>query len=606
MTAAARPRKPTETPRDLAETPRDLTETAREVAETPREVAETAPGDAAPWWEGAVVYQVYLRSFQDSGTDGVGDLAGLRARLPYLAWLGVDAVWVTPFFRSPMRDFGYDVAGGTEVDPLFGTLADVDALLADAHRMGLRVIVDWIPNHTSDLHPWFAASRAARDGPMRDWYVWRPSAPPTGPDDRRSPDERPPNAWPSAFGGPAWTYDAASAEWYLHLCLPEMPDLNWHAPAVEAAMVDVAAFWLDRGVDGLRVDVAHWIGKHPEVPDNPPAPPPGTEGAAFVNAAKPPTPFDAVEHRYDMDGPLAHAVYRRLRRRLDAFEPPRVAFGEIHLTGARWAAYAGTAGAPELHAPLWFGLLSVPFEADALRAAVEERERTLPAHATATLVLGNHDEPRLAARVGPERVRLAAMLLLTLRGAPFLYQGDELGLTAADFAGGGLADAASSDPLGQRLPGQGRDAARTPMPWTSAHPGGGFTGAPAPWLPLARDAFQGPGATGPTSVAGQSADRRSLLALYRRLLVLRRRTPALRWGAYATLDAPAGVFAYRRGEGAGSVVVALNASPLPVAFGAEGHARLLVATGPGVHRRSAQGTLPPWTLPPWTGALWGA
>ncbi len=297
-----------------------------------------------PWWQTGVLYHVYLRSFQDSNGDGVGDLPGLTRRLPYLRWLGVDAVWVSPFYRSPMRDFGYDVSDHTAVDPLFGTLGDFDQMLAEAHRLGLRVIVDWIPNHTSSDHPWFRAARDPAD-PLRDFYYWR---------DGR--EDGPPNNWPSAFGGPAWTRDETTGQYYLHLCLPEMPDLNWHNPAVEAAQFSVARFWLDRGVDGFRVDVAHWVGKHPHLPDNPPA-----DAPAFVNAAKPPSAFDRVAHRFDMDGPLAHAVYRRFRALLDAYEPPRVSIGEIHLSDpARWAAYYGTDD--ELHLPAYLGCCRCPLK----------------------------------------------------------------------------------------------------------------------------------------------------------------------------------------------------------------------------------------------------
>ena len=489
------------------------------------------------WWQTGVVYHVYLRSFADDDGDGTGDLPGLTARLDYLADLGVDAVWVSPFYPSPMRDFGYDVADLCGVDPRFGTLGDFDRLVAGAHARGLRVVVDWIPNHTSSDHPWFVESRAGRTSATRDWYVWRDPA----------PDGGPPNNWRSAFGGPAWTFDAASGQHYLHLCLPEMPDLDWHTPTVEAALFDAARFWLDRGVDGFRVDVAHWIGKDPALRDNPPA-----DAPAFANLAKPPADFDRQAHVHDVDGPLAHAVYRRFRALLDAYPGDRAAFGEVHLTGARWAAYFGTAAAPELPVPYHFGLLSVPFEAAAVRDVVDRLEALVPPHGWPSYVLGNHDEPRLASRVGPHRTRLAALLLLTLRGTPTLYYGDELGLESLVLPPG----EPPRDPLGRRVPGHGRDAGRAPMPWTAAAPHAGFCPPDAaPWLPLSADAPA-------KAVDVQAADPASLLHLYRRLLRLRRARPALHAGRYAPLDGmPPDVFAFARAHGTDRVAVALNFGP---------------------------------------------
>ncbi len=489
------------------------------------------------WWETAVFYHVYLRSFQDSNDDGVGDLAGLARRLAYLKWLGVDAVWVSPFYNSPMRDFGYDVSDHTSVAPLFGTLESFDHLLEEAHRLGLRVIVDWIPNHTSSEHPWFSAARDP-SSPFRHFYYWRT---PSG--------DAPPNNWPSAFGGPAWTSDPDAGAWYLHLCLREMPDLDWHHPEVEKAMFGVARFWLDRGVDGFRVDVAHWIGKHPDLPDNPPAAAP-----AFVNAAKPPSDFDRVAHVYDMDGPLAHAVYRRFRQMLDTYTPPRMAMGEIHLGDlARWSAYYGQDD--ELNLPAYFGLLSVPFEAAPLADAIRAQERALPPGAWPSYVLGNHDESRLASRVGPNRARLAALLLLTLRGTPTLYYGDELGLESLV-----LAPDEVRDPLGLRVPGLGRDAGRGPMPWIDA-PNAGFCPPGAtPWLPV-------PDHYRKQSVERQQNDPHSLLRLYRRLLALRKAHPALTKGDLANLDVDGGVLCYTREWAGEQLEICLNLSgravPLP-------------------------------------------
>lgn len=531
-------------------------------------VTQTAePG--APWWKTGVVYHVYLRSFQDGDGDGVGDFAGLTARLDYVAELGVDAVWVSPFYPSPMRDFGYDVADLCGVDPRFGALASFDAFLEAAHRRGLRVVIDWIPNHTSSDHPWFAESRADRANAKRSWYVWRDPAPGGGP----------PNNWLSAFGGPAWTLDARTGQYYLHLCLPEMPDLNLHVPGVEAALFGAARFWLDRGVDGFRVDVAHWIGKDAALRDNPA----DREAPAFENLAKPPSAFDRMAHVFDMDGPLGHAVYRRFRALLDGYAPARAALGEIHLAGPRWAAYFGAPEAPELHLPVNFGLLGVPFEAGPVRAAVDRLEALVPAHGWPTYVLSNHDEPRLASRVGPDRARLAALLLLTLRGTPTLYYGDELGLESLVLPPG----EPPRDPLGLRVRGHGRDAGRAPMPWSSAPNAGFCPDDVAPWLPLSADA---PG----KSVDAQRADPASLLALYRRLLALRRARPALHAGTYAPLDrTPEHVFAFTRTDGADRVLVALNFGDASAQLALPAPARMLLSTDNGARLVGRTLHLPP-------------
>ncbi len=503
---------------------------------------------SAPWWETGVLYHVYLRSFQDSNGDGVGDLRGLTHRLPYLSWLGVDTVWVSPFYVSPMRDFGYDVQDHTAVDPLFGTLDDFDEMLARAHGLGLRVIVDWIPNHTASDHRWFEASRDPSSA-LRDFYYWRDGG-----------EDTVPNNWPSAFGGPAWSRDGRSGAHYLHLCLPEMPDLNWHNPAVEKAQFEVARFWLDRGVDGFRVDVAHWIGKHPDLPDNPP-----DDGSAFINPAKPPSAFDRVAHIYDMDGPLAHAVYRRFRALLGSYDPPRMAMGEIHLGDLkRWAAYYGADD--ELHLPAYFGLLSVPFDAEALAAAILQQEGALPAGAWPTYVLGNHDEPRLASRIGAERVRLAAVLLLTLRGTPTLYYGDELGLESIS-----VGEAAARDPLGMRVPGLGRDGGRAPMPWTAGVQAGFCPAAATPWLPI-------PPGYHARSVACQQRDFASLLHLYRKLLYLRRQHEVLQRGALADVAVRDGVLSFVRLWKAEQVRVCLNFGRQPAALPA---GKVLLRTGTG-------------------------
>ncbi len=484
------------------------------------------------WWQTGVVYQVYPRSFQDTDGDGVGDLAGITSRLDYLAGtLGVDAIWISPFYPSPMDDFGYDVADYCDVDPLFGTLADFDALLAAAHDRGLRVIVDWVPNHTSDRHPWFTASRSSRDDPRRDWDVWR---------DPR-PDGSPPNNWLSVFGGPAWTLDQATGQYYLHSFLRSQPDLDWRNPAVQEAMFDTVRFWMDRGVDGLRIDVAHFIMKDPELRDNPPAP------AGHAGDFKDMGPYESQLHLYDKGHPDVHRVFRDLRALLDSYDGDRFAIGEIHVfEWDRWAAYYGD-DLDELHMPYNFSLVWAPWQSAEFRRRVDGMEAALPAGAWPNHVLGNHDEDRLVGRFGPARARVAAMLLLTLRGTPTIYYGDEIGMPQVAIPPG-----RERDPWGIRVPGKGRDGCRTPMQWSGAA-GHGFT-VPGvePWLPFSADAAD-------RHVAAQLDDDRSELALHRALLALRRDEAALHAGSYRPIDGcPDGVFGYEREQDGQRLAVWLN------------------------------------------------
>ncbi|MCB2223237.1 MAG: DUF3459 domain-containing protein [Actinobacteria bacterium] len=486
------------------------------------------------WWQAGVIYQIYPRSFRDADGDGVGDLAGIAERAPYLAdTLGVDAVWVSPFYPSPMDDFGYDVSDYCGVDPLFGTLEDFDRMREALHGCGVRLIVDLVPNHTSDRHPWFLASRSSRDDPRRDWYVWADPAPGGGP----------PNNWLAVFGGPAWEWDEATGQYYLHSFLRSQPDLNWRNPEVEAAMFDVVRFWLDRGVDGFRLDVAHFIMKDPQMRSNPPA-------AGPVAGTKDLKGYAAQEHLYDKGHPDVHAVFRRLRRLLDGAGRPVVSIGEIHIDDPEaWAAYYGER-LDELHLPFNFRLLYAPWDADVVGGIVDDIEAAVPPGGWPNWVLGNHDEPRLATRYGPARARVAAMLLLTLRGTPTIYQGDELGLEEVPIPPG-----LEVDPWGLQVPGLGRDGCRTPMPWDGG-PGGGFTSG-RPWLPL--------GPQAPTHhVAAEEEDPASALNLYRALLRLRRAEPSLHGGGYARRDAPDGVLCYRRAApGAAAATVALNFTAAP-------------------------------------------
>ena len=479
------------------------------------------------WWQDGVIYQIYPRSFMDSSGDGVGDLEGIRQRLDHLAWLGVDAVWLSPCFPSPMADFGYDVADYCDIDPLFGSLADFDRLLADAHRRGIHVILDWVPNHTSDRHPWFQESRAGRQSPRRNWYVWRDPG----------PGGAPPNNWQSSFGGPAWTLDEATGQFYLHSFLKEQPDLNWRNPAVVEAMHGVLRFWLERGVDGFRIDVIHKIAKDPALRDNP------------LNGSGHPG-WLGQEHLHDENHPDVHAFLRGIRGVLDEYYE-RMSVGEVYIMDpAAVASYYGRGD--ELHLAFNFSFLRAPWSAEAFRREIEAFEAALPQGCWPDLVLSNHDVPRHATRYdhpawGEARARVAAMLLLTLRGAPFLYYGEEIGMRSVPLPADRI-----QDPVGLRIhPNLSRDPARTPMQW-QAGPGAGFTQG-APWLPIGSDADG-------RHVAAQRSDPASLLRLYRSLLALRRATPALHRGSYETLEAPADVLAYERRAPGSRARVALNFS----------------------------------------------
>jgi alpha-glucosidase len=485
---------------------------------------------ARVWWQHGVVYQIYPRSFMDANGDGVGDLAGIRARLDHLAWLGVDAIWLSPIFPSPMADFGYDVADYCDVDPAFGDLAELDRLVAAAHARGIRVVLDFVPNHSSDRHPWFVASRASRTSPKRDWYVWRDPAPGGGP----------PNNWISIFGGPAWQLDPATGQYYLHSFLVEQPDLNWRNPEVVEAMHGVLRFWLERGVDGFRIDVIHRIAKDPALRDNPPS---ATPGAGYGGQL----------HVHDENHPDVHGMLRGLRALLDRYDS-RMMVGEVYLMDpAAVSTYYGRGD--ELHLAFNFSFLRSGWDAAAFAAEIARFDALVPAEGWPDVVLSNHDVPRHASRYddpvhGEARARVAALMLLTLRGTPFLYYGEELGMR-----NGAVPRERMRDPLALTLhPSLSRDPERTPMHW-SAGAGAGFSTGD-PWLPLAADLAT-------RNVEAQQADPASILCLYRDLLALRRATPALERGTWRALPAPDGVLAYERRHGESRALVALNFSGEP-------------------------------------------
>jgi alpha-glucosidase len=487
-------------------------------------------GPHAPWWQRGVFYQIYPRSFADASGDGVGDLAGIAERLDHAAWLGVDALWISPFYRSPMRDFGYDVSDYCDVDPVFGTLADFDRVLEAAHARGLRVIVDFVPAHTSSEHPWFVEARRSRESEKRDWYVWRDPAPGGGV----------PNNWRATFDptAPAWTWDEATGQYYLHSFLPEQPDLNWEHPPVTEAMHDALRFWLDRGVDGFRIDVAHNIGKDPTLRD--------------VEE-----PLAKIPHSALNDDPRTHVHLRGIRRLLDGHPGERMAVGEVFLLQTeRVGAYYGRGD--ELHLCFNFPPLFAAWEADAWRRCIDDASRTFdPVDAWPSWVLSNHDFPRHRTRYASlERARAAALLLLGLRGTPFLYMGEELGLEDAQVPPDRVVD-----------PG-GRDGCRAPLPWTRA-PGHGWSDAA--WLPFPPDA-------GARSVEAQRDDPASVLHLYRRLLAARRASPALCVGDQTWQDAPEGVLAWRRSAGGDSRIVIVNFRSRPAQIGTGRGLRIEVAS----------------------------
>ncbi|HXY42684.1 MAG TPA: alpha-amylase family glycosyl hydrolase [Acidimicrobiales bacterium] len=491
-----------------------------------------------PWWKEAVFYQIYPRSFcladpegrrsrltavaRDAGaprprSDGAGDLEGIRRHLDHLVWLGVDAIWLSPFYRSPMKDFGYDVSDYYEVDPIFGTNEDFDRLLSDAHDRGLRVIVDFVPNHTSDQHPWFVDARSSRDSAHRDFYVWRDPDP--------ADPSRPPNNWRRSFGeGPAWTFDTTTGQWYLHLFLPEQPDLNWSNSAVAGAMEDVLGCWLDRGVDGFRIDVAHALGKDPALPDAP------TELASI--------PWSALN-----DDARTHPILRRLRSYVDAWPQEAVLVGEVFLLKtALVAPYYGDGD--ELQLAFNFSPMFCPFEAGCFRRRLSEIEDLLrPRGAWPTWVLSSHDRPRHRTRYGgsERRARAAAVLLLGMRGTPFLYAGEELGLEDAVI------------PPDHAVDEGGRDGCRAPIPWDASPLHGWALGGSQPWLPF-------PPAAADRNVAALAADDSSILHLYRRLLALRRSTGALKRGRLELLESPEPLLAVRREHAGDEVWVLVNFS----------------------------------------------
>ncbi len=480
-----------------------------------------------PWWTQAIGYQVYLRSFNDHDGDGIGDLPGLAARLDHIARLGADYLWITPFYPSPQADHGYDVSDYTGVDPRFGRLSDLDAVVDRAHAFGLRVVIDVVPNHTSDRHPWFQDALTGPDATYRDHYVWRDPAPGGGP----------PNNWVSKFGGPAWTWHAASGQYFMHTFLPQQPDLNWANPAVHRAFEDILRFWLARGVDGFRIDTAHLLTEDPLYRDNPRLH--EVDAAADAEAV-----YASFEHRHDLDQPDVVDIYRRWREITDP--AGALLLGEVGLFTAEPVGRYVADGVLDL--AFYFPALKVGWDARAIREVLEEGVT----HGGARLAwpLSSHDDPRATQRFGggpggADRALAYLALLGGLPGNTFLLQGDELGLDASQ-----LPPERRADPVATRGGGAGRDASRTPMPW-SDRPGFGFTTG-EPWLPFPTDLDV------EHTAARQEVVPDSALARTRRLFTVRRHLPDLLGTAPVEwLHSADDVVAYRRGR----TVVAMNLAP---------------------------------------------
>ena len=498
------------------------------------------------WWRDGIIYQIYPRSFADHNNDGLGDLPGITSRLDYLADLGIDAIWLSPFYPTPDKDFGYDISNYVDVDPRFGTLADFDHLVREAHKRGIRIVLDLVLNHTSDQHPWFLESRSSRDNPKRDWYIWSPPSPQRGTPpvsagnggNRRGAGV--PNNWQACFGDKAWEFDTATGEYYLHLFTKEQPDLNWRNPEVRKAVLDSVRFWLERGADGFRLDVFNAYFKHADLPSNPSKP--GLRR------------FDRQRHIYDMDQPEMMPLLNELRALLDSY-PERYSVGETYLaTPQKTVSYCGT---DKLHAAFSFDFTSVgmgmrfPWNPAWIIEQIVRREEVFNAAGIwPTTVMGNHDLPRTATRYakGKEdtQARLAMALLLTLRGTPFLYYGEEIGMRDVP-----LRRSEIQDPPGKKYWPlyKGRDGCRSPMQW-DASPNAGFS-TTKPWLPVHPNHAT-------RNVAAQRSDPNSLFNLTRKLIALRREHPALRQGDFTPVPTPKGVAAYVRGTGSGSILVALN------------------------------------------------
>ena len=534
----------------------------------------TAPTEARSWWRGGVIYQIYPRSYQDSNGDGIGDLLGIVQRLPYIASLGVDGIWISPFFTSPMKDFGYDVSDYCDVDPMFGSLADFDCVIETAHKLGLKVMIDLVLSHTSDQHPWFVESRASRDNPKADWYVWADP----------KPDGTPPNNWLSIFGGSAWQWDPKRLQYYLHNFLTSQPDLNLHCMAVQDALLDVTRFWLERGVDGFRLDTINFYFADKELRDNPPLPP-ELRNASIAPAVN---PYNYQEHLYSKNQPENIDFLKRFRALLDEF-PDRASVGEVgdaqyglEILGEY------TRGDDRIHMCYAFEFLAADFPTAQRVVEVMDKVARVADDGWACWAFSNHDVMRHASRwnLSPAAQRGMTTLLMCLRGSACIYQGEELGLHEADVAFEDL-----QDPYGiQFWPEfKGRDGCRTPMVWTSDNLNGGFSDT-RPWLPVSSEQLR-------NAVGEQEKHPDALLHHYRRAIAFRHAHPALASGTLEDLRAEGDVVSFvRRGDGE-TIYVALNLSDQPSTVATpdpEGWHHIGTELNSAALAPSGQTTLGPW------------
>ena len=487
--------------------------------------------DKQKWWHGSSVYQIYPRSFYDSNGDGVGDLPGITKKLDYLGGtpesLGVNAIWISPFYRSPMADFGYDVSDHKDVDPVFGTLSDFDELIREAHARGLRVLIDFVPNHTSNLHEWFVRSSRIKDSKYRDWYVWR----------NGSAEGGPPNNWLSIFGGSAWEKDVQTGQYYLHTFLKEQPDLNWDNPEVREAMKDVARFWLDKGVDGLRVDAVSWLSKDTKLRDDPLNP--------YYHESE--DPYFKVLHHFSTQGPK---LFDYLNELVDVLAE----YGNRFMVTEAYPERPNEINhylnfysklRHNICAPINFECITFPWDAHTYRGFIDHYQETLHPKQPPIYNMGNHDKPRLASRIGPASAKTAAMLLLSLPGIPFIYYGDELGMHDVGVPKNLLKDHVA------QMGGISRDSARTPMQW-SAQTNAGFSKG-KPWLPLAKDFEK-------ANYEVESSDQSSFFNLYKQLLELRNRSDVLKYGSYRSLNLPSHIYGFVRESNMHRLSVILNFS----------------------------------------------
>ncbi len=476
------------------------------------------------WWQKGIIYQVYPRSFQDRNNDGIGDLQGIKEKLGYLKWLGVDAIWLSPIYPSPMADFGYDISDYTNIDPIFGTLKDFDKLLEKTHQEGMKLIMDLVPNHTSDMHPWFLESKSSRDNPKRDWYIWKDP----------SKNGGPPNNWLSMFGGEAWEFDETTGQYYYHAFHKKQPDLNWRNPKVQEAMFDIMEFWFKKGIDGFRIDVLWHIIKDKQFRNNPPNPDyrPGT------------FPYNQLMPIYSTDREEVHDLTEKIRSVADKY-PGKLLIGEIYLPLDKLVKYYGKNNRG-VHLPFNFQLVLTEWNASQIFHLINYYEGLLPKTAWPNWVLGNHDKPRVASRLGREQAKVAAIMLLTLRGTPTIYYGEEIGMIDVPIPVDKIAD-----PQELNMPGigLGRDPVRTPMQWDSSQYGG-FSSSD-PWLPLSKDykVF---------NVEQEIQEDTSFLSLYKDLITLRKKEPALSIGKYEPIDLQDDLIVYRRVHENKKFLVILN------------------------------------------------